>query len=86
MSSKTYDTLKFIALLITPIITFLSTLINIWNVPYGDQIVASLAALDVLVGAIVVVAKSMYDKKVKNGSGVYGDGDGTNEGTGEDDE
>ena len=76
MSSKTYDTLKFIALLITPIITFLSTLINIWNVPYGDQIVATLAALDVLVGAIVVIAKANYEKIKKIGLGAFGDGDG----------
>lgn len=76
MSSKTYDTLKFIALLITPIITFLSTLINIWNVPYGDQIVATLAALDVLVGAIVVIAKANYEKIKNVGLGAFGDGDG----------
>ena len=76
MSSKTYDTLKFIALLITPIITFLSTIINIWNVPYGDQIVATLAALDVLVGAIVVIAKANYEKIKNVGLGAFGDGDG----------
>ena len=76
MSSKTYDTLKFIALLITPIITFLSTLINIWNVPYGDQIVATLAALDVLVGAIVVIAKANYEKIKNVGLGAFGDGNG----------
>lgn len=76
MSSKTYDTLKFIALLITPIITFLSTIINIWNVPYGDQIVATLAALDVLVGAIVVIAKANYEKIKNVGLGAFGDGNG----------
>lgn len=86
MSSKTYDTLKFIALAVTPLITFLCSVVNIWGIPYGQQITATLAALDTLVGAIVVIAKSMYDKKVKNGSGVYGDGDGTSEGIGEDDE
>lgn len=63
MSSKVYDVLKVIALVVTPVITFLSTLINIWNIPYGDQIVASLAALDVLVGALVVIAKAQFSKK-----------------------
>lgn len=64
MSDRTYDTLKTIALLATPIIVFLSTLLGIWNVPYQDQITQSLAALDVLFGAVVVVAKELYDKKM----------------------
>ena len=62
MSNKTYDTLKFIALLIAPIVTFLASLVDIWGIPYGSQIVASLAALDVLVGAVVAIAKAIYDK------------------------
>ena len=76
MSSKTYDRIKFIALLVTPVITFLCALINIWGIPYGDKIIATLSALDVLVGAIVVIAKQIYDKNVKSKMGVYGDGDG----------
>ena len=30
---------------------------------YGDQIVATLAAVDVLIGAIVTVAKNIYDRE-----------------------
>ena len=66
MSDKMYDTLKAIGLVAVPIITFLTAIINIWNIPYGSQIVATLAAIDVLIGAIVTVAKNQYDRH-KNG-------------------
>lgn len=65
MSNKTYDILKFAALIATPIITFLCAIVSIWGIPYGQQITASLAALDTLIGAIVVIAKTQYEKKQK---------------------
>lgn len=61
MSNKTYDVLKNAALFGAPIIVFISALCSIWDVPYCAQITASLAALDTLLGAIVVVAKKIYD-------------------------
>lgn len=63
LTNKAYDTLKLIALLIAPIVTFVASLVDIWGIPYGSQIVATLAALDVLFGAIVAIAKSIYDKQ-----------------------
>lgn len=65
MSNKMYDRLKLIALIITPIIVFISTICNVWNVQYTEQICATLAAIDVLVGAIVAIAKKRYDEKMK---------------------
>lgn len=63
MTDKTYDKLKFIALLIAPIVVFISTVCNVWNVAYTEQISATLAAVDVLFGAIVTIAKKRYDEK-----------------------
>lgn len=63
MSNKTYDTLKMIALLIAPVVTFLTAFVDIWNIPFGSQLVATVAAFDVLFGAIVAIAKSRYDKE-----------------------
>lgn len=63
MTDKTYDTLKFIALLISPIIVFASSCIDIWAIPYGPQIIKTLAALDVAFGAIVVIAKQAWEKR-----------------------
>ena len=63
MSNRTYDLIKNIALFGAPILTFLSTLLAIWNIPYGTAIAASLAAIDTLLGSIVIVAKKIYEKK-----------------------
>lgn len=65
MSNSVYDALKWIGLIAVPVITFLTALVNIWNIPYGDQIIATLAAIDVLIGAIVTIAKVQYEKKRK---------------------
>lgn len=62
LSNKTYDTIKFIALLIAPIATFVAALVDIWGIPFGSQIVATISALDVFVGALVVILKTIYDK------------------------
>ena len=60
MTNKQYDTLKTIALIITPVLAFLASVVTIWGIPYGEQIVATLTALDTLIGAVVVVANKQY--------------------------
>jgi len=60
MTNKQYDTLKTIALILTPVLAFLASLVNIWGFPYGEQIVATLTAIDTLVGAVVVVTNKAY--------------------------
>lgn len=66
MNDKTYDTLKLIGLIFAPVSTFIAALISIWNIPYSAQITATLAALDTLIGALVVIAKAQYDKSKKS--------------------
>lgn len=63
-NSRTYDILKFIALLILPIGTFISTFCSIWGIPYADQIMQTFAALDVLMGAFVTISASAYNKRI----------------------
>ena len=63
MSNKTYDTLKVIALLVLPIGTFISTVLNIWGLDYAEQIQQTFIALDVLCGAVVTIAKARYDRR-----------------------
>ena len=69
MSDKTYDIIKNVALFAVPVIAFISSLCVIWNVPYCEAITASLTALDTLLGAIVVIAKKMYDKSLNDNIG-----------------
>lgn len=61
MSNKTYDIIKTIALFAVPVLAFAASLCSIWNVPYCEQITATLTAIDTLLGAVVIVAKKLYD-------------------------
>ena len=63
MSNKTYDIIKTIALIATPVLTFAAALVSIWNIPHVAELTATFAALDTLLGAVVVVAKTIHDKK-----------------------
>lgn len=62
MSNLMYDNLKMVALILAPVLAFLASLVNIWGIPYGEQIVATLTAIDTLIGAIVVAANKAYKK------------------------
>ena len=64
MNNKVYDTLKTIALVATPVLAFMASVVSIWNVSYGAEITATLTAIDVLLGAIVVALKINHDKKI----------------------
>lgn len=63
MNDKTYDIIKNTALIITPVLAFIASLVSIWNIPHGAEITATLTAIDTLLGAIVVVAKKIYEGK-----------------------
>lgn len=73
MTNKTYDTIKTIALLIMPALTFFAALVDVWGIPYGEQIVATLAALDTFAGAVVAILAANYHKQGnENGGGSDG--------------
>ena len=64
MSDKTYDILKWVALLLLPALaTFISTLGVIWNINYSEQISLTIMALDTFLGAILGVSSSNYKKQ-----------------------
>lgn len=62
MSNRTYDIIKLISLAVVPLVAFISSLMTIWNVPHGEQITATLTALDTLLGALVVILAKEYNK------------------------
>lgn len=62
LTNQQYDILKLFAILILPISEFVSAIASIWGLPYGAQIVATLVALDTLLGAVVKVASDNYQK------------------------
>ena len=62
MSDKTYNLLKNVSLFGTPFLAFLTSLCAIWGIPHTTEITATLTALDTLMGAVVIIAKQIYDK------------------------
>ena len=64
MSNKTYDILKWIALIFLPAIgTLYFALAGIWNLPYGEEIVGTITAIDTFLGCLLGVSSATYNKK-----------------------
>lgn len=63
MSNKTYDILKFIAQIVLPAVgTFYFALASIWGLPYGEEIVGTITAVDALLGALIGISTVNYNK------------------------
>ena len=74
MSNKTYDILKLVSMIATPLATFILTLTDIWGFnQYGTAIAASVSALGILLGAILKISTDKYWKDVDEGSDDDGD-------------
>lgn len=64
MSNKVYDILKFIAQILLPALgTLYFALVNIWNLPYGKEIVGSITAIDTFLGALLGISSMKYNEK-----------------------
>ena len=61
MSNKTYDVLKYIAQIVLPALgTLYFALASIWGLPYGEQIVGTITAVDAFLGAILKISSDSY--------------------------
>ena len=65
MSNKTYDILKFIALIIVPVVNFIFLILTTAGIMDATTAATIIAGLDVLVGAIVSAAKQVWNKQQK---------------------
>lgn len=64
MSDKTYDTLKFIAQIVLPAAgAFYFALAGIWGLPYSEQIVGTITAVDAFLGALLGISTAQYNKE-----------------------
>jgi len=63
MSNRTYDILKNLCLVVIPFMALVSTLCEIWNVPYTEQITGTLVALETFLGALVKISNINYNKE-----------------------
>lgn len=66
MNNKTYDILKYIAQIVLPALGALYfALSQIWGLPYGEEIVGTITALDCFLGAILGISTMAYNKKLE---------------------
>ena len=64
MSNDTYDLLKYLALVVLPAAgTLYFALSGIWGLPYGEQIVGTITAIDAFLGAILKISADAYHKE-----------------------
>ena len=62
-SDKTYDALKWIAQLFLPALgTLYFALAKIWGLPFGVEIVGSIAAVDAFLGTVLGISTAKYNK------------------------
>lgn len=65
MKDKLYDLLKWLSQIALPAVgTLYFALAQIWGLPYGEEIVGTITAIDAFLGAFVHVSKQKYNKEV----------------------
>ena len=65
MKNKTYDILKWVAMIFLPALSALWLgLANLWGFPYGDEIAGTIALVDTFLGAVLMVSTYQYNKRV----------------------
>ena len=63
MSNAMYDILKWIALILLPALgTLYFAIAGIWGLPYGEQIVGTITAVDAFLGAVLQISTDAYYK------------------------
>lgn len=63
LSNKMYDVLKWIAQYLLPAAgTLYFALAGIWGLPYGEQIVGTITAVDTFLGVVLGISTMKYNK------------------------
>ena len=66
MSNKTFDILKYIAQYFMPALgTLIFLLFSIWGLPYGEQIVGTITAIDAFIGSLLGISTYQYKKDLQ---------------------
>lgn len=61
LSNKVYDVLKWIALIVLPALgTLYFALAGIWHLPFGEEVVGTITAIDTFLGALLGISNVMY--------------------------
>ena len=63
ISNQTYDILKWVAQYLLPAAgTLYFALSGIWGLPYGEEIVGTITAVDTFLGVLLGVSSAQYKK------------------------
>ena len=61
LSNETYDKLKWVAQIVLPALgTLYFALSSIWGLPFGEQIVGTITAIDTFLGALLKLSSDGY--------------------------
>lgn len=64
LSNKNFDRLKWVAMYLLPAIgTLYFTIASIWHLPYAEQVVGTVTALDTFLALILGISTNTYNKK-----------------------
>ena len=64
MTNKVYDALKWIAMYLLPALgTLYFALSGIWGLPYGEEIVGTVTAIDTCLGVVLGISSVKYNKE-----------------------
>lgn len=70
-SNETYDRLKWIAQILLPALgTLYYALGSIWGLPYCEQVVGTITAVDAFLGALLQISTKNYYKSLTDENGV----------------
>lgn len=68
LSNKWFDTLKWIAQFVLPgLATWYFAFAGIWNLPFQEEIVGTIVAIDVWLAALLAVSNAQYQKVMLDG-------------------
>ena len=63
LSNRIYDILKYVALIALPAIgTLYFTLSQVWGLPYGEEVVGTIAAVGTFLGSLLQISTAIYKK------------------------
>ena len=67
MTDKVYDVLKWVAQILLPAVaTLYFAIAQIWGLPYGEEIVGTITAIDAFLGALLGISTYQYNKRSDN--------------------
>lgn len=76
MTNKTYDIIKYVALLVIPALaTFVNAVGIVWGIPHTNEVTTTITAFGVFLGAALGVSSKNYEPETHGDIVVTGDKD-----------